>query len=454
MNPKLLTAESIVDTEPDEALRLCNDALNENFFDGQALFMAGYIMMKAERFGLAYNLYERCAQIKPDQAEIYNNMGMCCEYDHPDYAAECFAKALALDPSYTRAMINRGLMYLKSGQPEKCVKLCTEALRIDPQSIAAHDNRAQAYLMLREWRKGWEDYQYSLGGDHRTKRGYGVPDWDFTPGKRVVVYGEQGIGDEILFASCIPDLQKDCEVIIDCDKRLKNVFERSFGCKVYGTRFAKESPLVDEQTFDASCSIGDLPRVYRNKHAEFPGGAYLTPDPERCLQWRTLFDTYPGLKIGIAWTGGLKNTDKKLRSFELDTFAPLCDLGHTFISLEYLEPNPEELAKYGIKHFGRAVNKGVDYDDTLALINELDLVICVTTTAVHAAGALGKECWALVPEFPSFRFHLSGDMPWHKSVKLIRQAKNESWADVIGRVKTALIKRESAQPYPKCASFE
>jgi len=253
-------------------------------------------------------------------------------------------------------------------------------------------------------------------------------------GGTVVVSGEQGIGDEILYASCIPDLVATNKVLIDCDPRLTGLFARSFPtCEVYGTRFKKETPLLDNHDPDFQLSMGGLPRFFRNSEEAFPGTAYLTADPERRIQWRALFDSFPGKTIGLAWQGGLINTEKHLRSFDLDTFAPLFDLPHTFISLEYDEP---DLKGYPVRHFGRAVNKGVDYDDTMALIAELDLVICVTTTAVHAAGSLGVECWCLTPKYPSYRFHLDGDIPWHNSVELVRQV--DTWENVILEVKQKL----------------
>lgn len=440
MDQRLLLAKDIADESPDEALRLCNDVLNDDYNNDAALFISGYIMMHAERFGLAYNIYKRCSELRPHQTEIFNNMGMCLDDEYPDDAMRCFDRALELSPNNWHAMINKGLMHLKMGDPSKCIQLCNQALLINPDSVAAKDNRAQARLMLREWRKGWDDYQWSLGGQHRSKRDYGVPEWNGEPGT-VVVYREQGLGDEILFCSCIADIQKTNPIVIDCDKRLAGVFQRSFDVPVYGTGFDKTTPLVDEHKIDYQVSMGSLPRFYRNKNSDFPGAGYLKPDAQRCIQWRALFDTLPGLKIGIAWTGGMRNTGRSGRSIELDDFAPLLELPHSFISLEYNEPKKADIDKYGIHHFGRAVNKGVDYDDTLALINELDLVISVTTTAIHGAGALGKPCWCLTPKYPSFRFHLSGNMPWHKSVELIRQGKDECWKDVIIRVADQL--RES-----------
>lgn len=109
-----------------------------------------------------------------------------------------------------------------------------------------------------------------------------------------------------------------------------------------------------------------------------------------------------------------------------------------FVSLEYNEP--EIPSKANIKHWSRAVNKSVDYDETAALISCLDLVISVPTTVVHTAGALGVECWCLVPDAPpSWRFHVSGEMVWHDSVKLIRKS-GRTWEKVIESVKKRLSK--------------
>jgi len=431
MNPSLKKAQRIVEDEPDEALRLCSDVLNDNPDDAQALFIAGYVMMKAERYGLAHNLFRRCNALNPDKSEIHNSLGLSLEYCDPPGALRHFERALDLNPDSTHGLINKGLALLRLGDPQGCVDACTESLEKHPENHGAYDNRAYGHLMLRNWAQGWDDYTHSLGLT-RTRREYGVPDWNGELGT-VVVYGEQGVGDEILFASCIPDLCQTNDVIIDCDPRLEGVFARSFGVETYGTRFREHTPIVDNHQIDYQVAMGELPRFFRRKEEDFPGHDYLIADDERRLQWRALFDTLPGKKIGIAWTGGLRNTLKGQRSFDLMTFAPLFHVGHTLLSLEYIEP---DVTGTPVRHYGRAVNKGVDYDETLAFIAELDLVICVTTTAVHAAGALGVECWCLVPKYPSYRFHLEGEMPWHSSVRLFRQ--KTSWDDLIEEVKAEL----------------
>ena len=436
---KILEANRILDDYPDEALKLCNEVLDGDFNNARALFIAGSIFLSAEKYGLAFNTFARVKDLDPSHYEIYINMALCFQYTDQDLAIRLLNESLRLNPNNPNALAVMGMVYMEMGEPKKAIKYCTDALKIKPDSVAAHSNRGCAYLMDRQWEKGWKDFHWGLGGKWRKQRNYGVPDWEGQEGT-VVVYGEQGLGDEILFLSCLPDLMKTNKVIVDCTARLEGLFKRSFDCPVYGTRYSEETPLVDEQEFDYQISMGTLPMFFRNKHKDFPGKPYLKADPERSLQWRALLDTLPGKKVGLAWTGGLKNTNSKGRSFDLSTFSPLFDSGHTFISLEYNEPDPEELKRYNIKHWSRAVAKGVDYDETMALINELDLVISVTTTVVHGAGSLGIPCWCLVPEHPSFRFHLSGDMPWHESVKLFRQKKGESWDSVISQVKEKLTK--------------
>jgi len=425
---RLRHAKELANTEPDEALILCNDVLNEHFDDpmGQkALFISAYIMQQAERWGLAYSLYERCAQLRPDISEIYSNMGMCLEEHDPDKARECFRHASTLNPKNPHPLANEGLMCLQTGDPQGCIDLSGQALALKPDLRAAQHNMGLAQIMLKQWPEGWKNYFDTLGVKHRERRDYGVPDWNGEKGT-VVVYGEQGVGDEIMFASCLRDLAKTNDIILDCDGRLEGLFKRSFDFPVYGTRFKTETPLLDNHTPDYQCAIGQLPHFYRNTPEDFPWEGYLTPDPERSLQWRALFDTFKGRKIGLAWTGGLPNTGKKKRSIELSDMKTILNDKDTFISLEY-KPVSEDLGD--IKTYPRATAKGGDIDDLAALVGELDAVITVCTTVVYIAGALGIPCYVLVPDQPGYRYGIEGDFPWYGSVTLIRQ--DGSWQETL-----------------------
>lgn len=423
---ELLRAKSLCETEPDEAMRICSDVMTReiNTQKGQmALFMTGYIMMQAERYGLAYHIYERCAQLNPEVSQIYSNMGMCLEDHDPDRAIELFKHAYHLDPKNSHAMANEGLIYLQTGRPEKCIKLCDMALEIEPNLRSAIHNKGLAKIMLREWKEGWKLYYDTLGVKHREKRNYGLPEWNGEPGK-VLVYGEQGVGDEIMFSSCLEDLSKTNQIVLDCDSRLESLFKRSFDFPVYGTRFKKEALWVEKEKPDYQCAIGQLPHFYRNKEADFPGKPFLKVDPERSFMWKSLFDKFPGDKVGIAWRGGLPHTGEKKRSLELSDFNSLFD--KTLISLEYKTVEKDSR----IKSFPETL-KGRSIDDLASIIVNLDYIVTCCTTVVYVAGALGVPCYVLVPNHPGYRYHKKGNFPWFKSVQLIR--KDGSWRSTIDK---------------------
>ncbi|HEY6028809.1 MAG TPA: hypothetical protein VIV09_18110, partial [Pseudolabrys sp.] len=170
---------------------------------------------------------------------------------------------------------------------------------------------------------------------------------------------------------------------------------------------------------------------YRRKDEDFPRKGFLVPDPERKLQWKTLLDTLPGKKIGIAWTGGLDNTFKHRRSFSLEGLLPILKIpGITWVSLQYNDPSAEiaEFAKkrgIEIRHWKRAVDKAADYDDTAALVSELDCVVTVTTAIAHLCGALGKQAFVLVPKRCRWFYQGNGEggriHRWYDSLELFRE---------------------------------
>ncbi|HZC80885.1 MAG TPA: hypothetical protein VE222_04065, partial [Nitrospiraceae bacterium] len=150
--------------------------------------------------------------------------------------------------------------------------------------------------------------------------------------------------------------------------------------------------------------------------------------PEMRLQWRALLDSLGRKpKVGIAWTGGITETGKERRSLKLEQLLPILKQDAEFVSLQYLDPT-EELEQleetHGIKVHNWSWANAYDYDQTAALVAELDLVISVTTTVALTAGALGTECWVLVPQKPIWMYCTEGDFPWF-DLKLFRQ--NGAW---------------------------
>lgn len=391
------------------------------------------------------------AFVKRQKAECLMGMGLCYRYeDNKREAQRLFEQGLALAPDHADLMANIGCMYVNDGRPEGGVRWMKRAIELDPEHPEAKFNLGLLQLEMGQWKEGFANYdegshrKNGLGRTYMHADGSTLPMWRGEHGKRIVVYGEQGVGDEIMFSSCVPDLKAVSEkVVLDCHPRLVTLFQRSFGVDCHGTRKNHEFLPWDVASyqFNARSPIGSLARHFR-ANGEFPRKPYLTSGRNAQA------DALPGFKIGISWEGGYKETRAALRSVGLAELLPLLRMDATFISLQYTD------CAYDIDHIGRKVGKTIhqfpfvtdkqsDYDLTAELVNSCDLVISVNTSVVHLAGALGKECWTLTPSKPAWRYTtVTGDvMPWYGSVRQFRQAADEKWSAAVGRVCEALQQR-------------
>jgi len=427
-------------TQLDEALRWVNVYLNDHYEHYESIMMIGHIMGDAQRFGFAQAIFKLCTLLRPEDSLAWANLGLCYQEGQNLVEGEkCFRKALELNPNNSIALNNMSQLYVNLAEPQKAVYVADKCIRIEPELPDAHYNRSLAMLQMGNWQEGWKGYDHNLGKlNSRKERFYGmIPRWTGVEGMTLIAYGEQGLGDEISFASCIPDLMKKNKVFIDCDHRLAGLFKRSFDCKVFGTRYKGDDTWHENYDIDASVAMGSIPGFYRKKDEDFPGTPYLVADPQRRLMYRSLLDSLgTKKKIGISWAGGIKNTAAARRSMPLADMLPILRQDATFISLQYRDAQDiktlEEKAGIKVHHWPFAVHS-IDYDDTAALVAELDLVITVTQSVVHLAGALGVPCWVLVPERPMWRYRLKGDgFLWANSVKLYRQ-KGE-WVHCVNKI--------------------
>jgi tetratricopeptide (TPR) repeat protein len=432
----------LLDKDKNKAWKEINLALNDNPEDFRLLALLGKLFQKDDAYGLAFNCWKRVLQLdKHPEAAVFNNIGLAAAcvgtQEYQDVAEANFRKALLKDENNVPSLNNLALFSLHAGDHDQCVKLCERSLAIQPDQPEVHETRAYAHLMYGRFEEGWKDWEWSLGSKYRPHIGT-EPYWEGQKGIDLLLRGEQGIGDEISFASCLPDVAKECRVTLECDYRLHGLFSRSFpDVKVVGSRIGEKRGVFENHDYRAL--LGSLARHYRNKPEDFPGTPYLVPDPERRLQWKALLDTLPGKKIGIAWTGGKLNTFRERRSMKLERLLPILRTGHTFVSLEYKNPDDEIAdlkAKHGIevKHWPRATESN-DYDDTAALVSELDLVISATTAVVHLCGALGKECLVMAPKKPRWFYQRQGSrIPWYQSVEVFRQGKDWPIAEIAARL--------------------
>jgi hypothetical protein len=431
----------LIDDDPDEASRRAALSLDKNPDDALALFVIAEVYSRAERFGVAVNLYTRITQLKPERPEPWNNLGMCyAGLGNNGKARGAFFEAHNRNKRSPLFSANVGMTYFADRDFKKAAEWCNKSLAIEPNGKSATNTLGMCNLSLGNWSEGWKQYSSSVGGKFRKQIQYADEGmWDGSPGQTVVFYGEQGLGDEIMYASCLPDMEKACgRVIVDCDKRLEGLFRRSFpGIEVHGTRRDEAVPWLEGVQVDASLPVGQMPQFCRPSPKDCPGTPYLIADPERRTQWRALFDSFgPKPKIGICWSGGSKHNKPKERAIGLEAMRGLIEsIDADWISLQYKDPTAE-IKEFGlpIRHYKRACETD-DYDDTAAMVAELDMVIGVHTTAHHLAGALGVPGIILVPSRTIWIYCLpDGSMPWYRSASLFKQREGESWKSTIERL--------------------
>jgi hypothetical protein len=270
-----------------------------------------------------------------------------------------------------------------------------------------------------------------------------APLWRGEPiaGRSLYVWAEQGLGDHVMFAGMFPDLvAAGARCTFEVHPRLERLFARSFpGAEVVGKRPRKASPRQP----DYQVPMSGLGEFLRGSVAAFPAHAgYLAANASRRLHWRTRLTALgPGFRVGISWRGGTDRTDRRLRSIPLEQWRPILRVpGARFVSLQYGDCRQEVEAMRAeglpIVHWQDPVD---DLDDCAALLCELDLVVSVTTTVIHLAGALARPVWVLVPARPGWRYLLEGErLPWYPSARLWRQPTLHDWEPLIARIAQAI----------------
>jgi hypothetical protein len=318
----------------------------------------------------------------------------------------------------------------------------------DAANVDAHWTLATLDLSAGKYATGWEHYEYRLKRHDAYVRRRNLPWWRSgteTAGP-LLVLAEQGLGDEIMFSSCFGDLlEQQPECLIECDARLGPLFTRSFpGARILATRDAAGRAPPEAHGAVAEIAAGSLPLHFRRRSEDFPRHqGYLRAAPERVAYWRQrLASLGPGLKVGVSWVGGSMKTRRALRSLGLAQLAPVLGSGGAnFVSLQYT-PCEADIASFAgttgiaVHHWPDAL---ADYDETAALVSALDLVISVTTSIVHLAGALGKTAWVMVPTVAEWRYARAGSsMPWYPSVRLYRQVVLGDWGPVVEAIRSDL----------------
>ena len=398
--------------------------------------------------------------ISPDDLGALTNLASARSVLGRHAEAEAgYRDVLARDAGYLPATRSLGVLLSDVGRYDEALALLEDVIARQPaDDPEARYRRSTLRLLLCDFAAGWRDWETRWQNEAFLEASAGVvtpalrallkPDVEAAAlaGRRVLLVAEQGIGDQVMFASMIPDLAALAgAVTCVCDARLVALFEQSFpGVAFVGPRDAR----IGSGAFDVVLAMGSLGRLFRNRLEDFPARPYLRPRAALVDAWRDRLGPLPaaGLRIGVSWRGGTPGTRTADRSIAIDDLRPVLRLPDSdFVNLQYGDVVDEVEAANAvmdtpIRLFPRADLD--DFEELAALLLALDVVVSVQTSVVHLSGAVGAPCLALIPRKPEWRYTAEqATMPWYASVRLFRRREGEDWNPAIERLTQALRDR-------------
>jgi len=396
-----------------------------------------------ERFEDAGVWIDRARTLDPDSIELHGmhamNLINLCRYDETLVECEALeARNLKID--------GLGIVLAYLGRFDEAEGLFNETLSLQPNNPNIRFHRANLRLLKHDFEHGWDDYAFRAYTDADSFRVLPYPLWrgESLAGKRILVLAEQGLGDQVMFASCLADLlaERPRELIVEAQERIAPTLQRSFPmCRVIPSRQSRKLDWLEEcGDVDCYVPLGDLPGVYRRSLERFPKhDGFLKADPARVAHWRRALEAAgPGPYVGFSWKGGTPGTRTKLRTMTAMDFAPLAATRPaTWVCLQYGNVSAvvgeAQRSGFAMHHWPEAI---ADLDEFAALVSALDLVITVCNTTVHYAGACNRPAWVLAPKVPEWRYGADGEhMPWYPSVSIRRQARAGDWGELMTRVR-------------------
>jgi tetratricopeptide (TPR) repeat protein len=346
-----------------------------------------------------------------------------------DEARAMYQELIARSPDNPKLALDLGTLALECDGDLPAARAWYRKAQVSGE---ARPRLSEALLDLAEGRfdSAWNKYEARKEvADQRFQHSHfaHLPPWDGKSDCRLLVYGEQGLGDEIMFASMLPDLaQRVRRITVMCDARLGALFRRSFpDCEVIAeARASQDERAKTLQDIDAAVAAGSLGALFRRSRDDFPRHAgYLVADAGKVAGWKERLAA--GRHAGLSWIGGIQKTGRGRRSIPMEALQPLLELPLQWVSLQHgVSGSP-------LREFPGVTE---DLDDLAALLNALDVVVSVCNTTVHLAGALAKPVHVMAPFVPEWRYGISGDMLWYPSARVFRQARYGDWSEVIAAV--------------------
>ncbi len=319
---------------------------------------------------------------------------------------------------------------------------------MNPDYVDALYNIGRVQLATGDYKNGWIGHEFRNNGMKKVYESLGIKDKKIWDGKKIdstlIVHGEQGIGDEILYSSMFPDLVNYHDnLIVSTDGRLIPIMQRSFPKINFINRYNNNLPKKNDLA--KHILAGSLGRIFRNSLGDFKKEKYnwLVSCPKKCDKFKKKFSNLKKYKVGISWkSSGLKSSERSISLNQLSSI--FHKKNFEIINLEYgdihLEKNMLEKKKKRTLIYFDDFDYKNDLEDLAAIIRNCDLVVTVANATAHLSGAIGIKTFVLVPSEPQWHWHSENKKSmWYPSAKLFRKKIDEEWIDVLNAVKKEIL---------------
>lgn len=396
--------------------------------------------------------YLRAIQINPDLHPAYYNIGnLFRRLEQMDKAAAYYEQAVNIKSDFTEGLYNLGVVYERTQNYEEALRCYEKVLRLNPAYDLAAWNKALLNLRLGNFKSGWDEYEIRKSIKELKIKNPAeklLTNQDVN-GKKILVYSEQGLGDNIQFFRYLRLLkERGAYVIFECNPKLYHLFE--------------DHPCLDEivmqkdnagpgTEFDYQIALMSLPKFFNTRMQDIPSEtSYLYAKRDKLKEWEKIICPFDELKVGIAWAGAGNNLHGKSRSCPPEELGPLFEIeGVRYFSLQ------KDANDFGLPAMNQPMITFKDIDDipfldTAAIITNLDLVVTIDTSIAHLSGALGIETLVMLPYYADWRWFTDRkDSPWYPGIKLFRQKSTNDWRSAVEGVKNRIVQKLSLREFPQ-----
>lgn len=405
-------------------------------------FNMGVVLQEFGRNTEAVQAYRAALAVQPAFREAWENLCAAC-YDINDFESGLTAAERALDLDRESPLAIRGAANCLTalGRRGEALSILEAGLRIHPALPELRIHHSWELMANGRFAEAWPELEWRnsrRGKADPAPRSVPFPRWNGEPldGRTVLVYGEQGIGDEVMYAPYVLGvIQAGAKCVLECEQRLERPFARAFPeCTIMRREDAEQIPWhASFPAIDYCLPALSLPLYFeRSRGAQ----SFLAADPERTRYWRArLAALGGGPKVGVSWRGGSDPKVRRIRSIPERVFGGLIDGAASFVSLQYGAAKAEVMDVSPNLVYFPELDPLNDLEEFLALVSALDAVVSVDNSTVHFSGALGVPTLLLLPVYSEWRWgnQAFGISYWYQSVELVRQreASEQGWVEVL-----------------------